>query len=312
MSEIIFLNKLILRTPSGNSNYRGKLNIHEKNVLNEAIFLSSPSFYFLYNKNIGKRNKLKISYAKFEKRFRYRATPFGLHSSISIINWVDSSNIIINRNNYRRITFIEPNFFLLLNNFLLQNELLIKKIKFYPNPSYCEINDAFYFITNINSNKDRRPTYVKTEKKASALNILTLTKNGLVYEEILERLMLANVDKDAIKFDLNELISKKLLVSEFEMGFFEINDLLNFDKLLNKILKVSEFENLNQVIKFILEIKRKLKNIDLRIGNPVDEYLKIQQIIKSNFGYESPNLFHCDLLIKNVEGGISFKKRKTS
>ena len=77
-------------------NYRENiLNLFSNEIIKEAIYISSPDFYyFLYRKENKIREKEFISLTKYLSRLTYRCTPFGLFAGINIGEFYDGKNII--------------------------------------------------------------------------------------------------------------------------------------------------------------------------------------------------------------------------
>lgn len=89
------MDKLLLRASSINQGQTIQID-QNNNEFKFALYLASPDlFHQLYHTeqlNPQKTDKLKYSLKKYVKRAKYRATPFGLFASCSVIKWAEESN----------------------------------------------------------------------------------------------------------------------------------------------------------------------------------------------------------------------------
>lgn len=315
-------NKYILRTPLLPINYFFDLSsspdiisdekfkeiLKDKKII-EGIFLASPTLYFQIEKflkdeiiNIDKKERLKNSVLKYISRMCSRCTPYGLFAGCSVGEYSDLTNILLsNSQKYMRHTRLDMNYVVFLSYEMLKNDDIKKKLKFFPNSSLYKVNDKYRYIEYYYKKNNRHYDIVAVEASQYLDKIIQNSKNGLFIEEAIALITDKDIDNETAYEFIEELIDSQVLVSELEPSVTGTE----FFSQLRNILNERAPNNL--YLNFINTIEEKLNNIDLNIGNDINEYIDISQIIqeREDYKYDLKYLFQCDLVLSNEQNTIN-------
>jgi class I lanthipeptide synthase len=313
MESYTLFNKYILRTPLCSFSFYKNLtkgidisneklkNICKDQIIMEALFLASPSFFTELEKWLdGKMNndkdseKIKISLLKYLSRMSSRCTPFGLFAGTCVGSFSDKTNITLEKNKKNlRHTRLDMNYLVALAQDLAKKEYIKKQILFNPNTSIYIIGDQLRYIEYTYINGARHHKIVAVENSEYIQRIIKLSKNGASYHQLCSSL----IDQDISPFEaeqfIDEIISCQLLTSDLEPS-------VSGSEFLEQILEVlKHLNNTDSIIKELEFIKEALKKIDAKLGNSIDSYKAIVNSLK-NLGtiFDFKYLFQTDLILK--------------
>jgi hypothetical protein len=280
------------------------------NLIQEAIFLSSPALYFsLKNWLEGNLNepkkveKLKNSLTKYLTRMSSRCTPFGLYAGYSIGTFSEENNISIsNYNEHTRYTKLDMFYLISLINDLTNDPRVRDNIRFYSNSTLYHINNELRYIEYKYFGLKRSHKIVSVEKTDALDFVLAFSKNGKMLSEIANELInkFTDVDyNDAFDF-ITEMAKNQLLISELEPLLIGDD---YFSQLQQIIVKIDGIDD----IKFILKnIANKIENLDTKIENQITDYTNIHELLRGfKATFDPKYLFQTDLKIATKENTLN-------
>ncbi|QKJ28328.1 lantibiotic dehydratase [Mucilaginibacter mali] len=156
-----------------------------------AIYVASPGFYarlarvdFNYQQlNNRELNTLK----KYHNRICFRPTPFGLFSSVSLINWGSGGVMRLDTNAYKVCINPDQAYTMAISGELLNSELKDAGL-FFPNPTLYRAGNEYRFVfTTLNENYKTRDYDLQSAEYSVLLKrLLRLCTSGKNKPEILQ------------------------------------------------------------------------------------------------------------------------------
>lgn len=250
----------------------------------ETLWLASP---VLYDESLkwlkGQLNnksalKVKISITKYYQRLCTRVTPFGLFSSISVLQPYSESNMDINAKSNGEI----------IRKSRLDMELVCKVIsiiedRFLRSLSY-KINSSIYFFdknwryveyTNVKTR--RKYNLCEVSNNVYLESVINSTRDYRTYNEIINTLVLNDIDASDAEEYVDELINNKILVSNLEPQTITEDSL---DDLIRELMKIED-SRIKLTIDILNQIKDSLSELDNNVYNEIDLYNGIINKIES-------------------------------
>lgn len=277
-------------------------NISSAPAFLEAIFLASPYLYLEIKKWLEDEKsisqiqyqKLKNTILKYYSRMSTRCTPFGLFSGIGYGKFNDDLTSPLLKFEKLRDTKLDMHFLVSLSEYLVKIPVIKNQILFSPNNSIYIVGNKIRYIEYEYSNGKRDYIISSADLSKELQNILNFSEQGKSIQQIAEILINDEINiEEAIEF-VEELISNQILISELEPT---VSGKDFFDRII-QVLNNNTFES---EVKLLLEIKNKLNNIDLNIGNQISKYLEIEKLLQDfNIEYEQKYLFQTDLYFQNT------------
>ena len=271
--------------------------ITSNDVFLEAIYLSSPEFYYEVIKWKHSENKKQFPLAfkntllKYFIRMCSRSTPFGLFSGVDTGCF---STIILERTFDEHLKFVrntkpDMHFLVSLAKYIENIPQLKTKLLFYPNNSIYIVGDKIRYI-EYSYYKGKREYIISSASLSCELDhILHCCQNGLTIPELCQLLVNEEISTDDAEEFIQELIENQVLVSELEPN-------LTGADFTNHIISVIEKHQLIKELSLVLEIQKGIQNIDLQIGNTLPQYKMVEGLIsKFPIAYEKKYLLQTDL-----------------
>lgn len=280
------------------------------NLIQEAIFLSSPPLYFSLKNwldgNLSdpkKIEKLKNSLTKYLTRMSSRCTPFGLYAGYSIGAFSAENNITVGQSSdHTRYTKLDMYYLVSLVNDLIQDSRIRENIRFSSNSTLYHVNNELRYIEYKYFGLKRSHEIVSVEKTDVLDFVLSFSKNGKLLSEIADELInkFTDVDyNDALEF-INELAKNQLLISELEPLLIG-NDY--FIQLQQIIAKIDSIDDIKAIIK---DIAYRVENLDSKFENQISDYTNIHELLKGfKTAFDSRFLFQTDLKIETIENTLN-------
>lgn len=278
------------------------IKICKDKIFQESIFLASPDLYKELNKWLDnsvedkkKTEKLKTSILKYISRMSSRCTPFGLFAGYSIGEFAEENEIILEgaKKNSRN-TRLDMNYLVALSQDLEKIKPIKKQLYFFPNSSIYKIGNQFRFI-EYRYHKNRRTHYtVAVEHNQYLDSIIEKARNGALIKDLVIILVNQGIDvRNAIEY-VNELISSQMLISELEPSVSGIQFLDHIILVLKKLKKTEH------IVNPLEEITKKLRVLDKNIGNEIERYNDIVEIVKKlNTEFDLKYLFQTDMILNS-------------
>lgn len=279
-------------------------------VIKEAIFLASPTLYFEVEKWLNnelkdkkKIDKLKISALKYIARLSSRCTPFGLFAGCSVGEFEKKTSIKLdNLKSYNRSTRLDMSYLVSLANNLLKNVNIRNNLKYYPNTSIYNIGKEIRYIEFEFDGILRKHQISAIENNRYIKKILSLSKNGINFNDLVKSLLDKNNGIDTVNDYISDLIENQIIISEIDPSVSG-PDYLNH--LINILSKINGAQNEHRIL---VKVQKLLNKVDSKIGNPVSIYLKISEILKKlNTEFDIKYLFQTDYFFKTINNSLTEK-----
>ncbi|MEM1001599.1 MAG: lantibiotic dehydratase family protein [Bacteroidota bacterium] len=266
-------------------------------LIQEAIFLASPTLYFEIEKWIKgeldkkKETKLKLSLVKYLTRMSSRCTPFGLFAGCTLGKFGDQTNLFLKEPiQFARYTRPDMNYLVALSQDLSKLDHVKRQLTFFPNSSIYEVGRQLRYIEYYYVNNRRQHHIVEIDNSPYLKKILRATSQGASLPELVNVLTDDTItENDAMGF-LDELVESQVLVSTLEPS-------VSGPSFIDQILSVlKNFEECEHEIKFLTTLATKFKALDKKLGNAPKDYLRLKGHLKKRpTAFELKYLFQTDL-----------------
>lgn len=193
-----FAPQLLLRMPVKTpSDYVGEPQIFlNDQFFQAALKVATPTFYDLLARqqwqaaNLNPKETLTLQ--KYINRYCFRPTPFGLFSSVTLVNWSKEKQEQPSEPSFKPFIRTAMPLQNKIAGYLLENELLIKE-KYESNPSiYRVLNEYRFFRTALNDSENKRDYQLQSIAFSKVLkDLLTLCKKGCPKPEIIHQIVLS-------------------------------------------------------------------------------------------------------------------------
>ncbi len=267
-------------------------------IVQEAVFLASPSFYFEIEKwtngelDPKKEKRLKLSLLKYLARMSSRCTPFGLFAGCSLGDYGEKTRLILKqRDAYKRHTRPDMNYLVALSQDLAKLSHIKQQLTFYPNSSLYKVGEQLRYIEYFYVNSSRQHHIVEIDNSSYLQAILEKTAGGATLTQLAQLL----VDDDTISTEeaygfLDELLDSQVLVSALEPS-------VSGPPFVTQLLSVLEnLEGCQDEIDFLKTIAARFYALDKKLGNVTSQYLQISDYLKNRpTTFELKFLFQTDL-----------------
>lgn len=313
LESMKFLPQFIVRTPLVAFGNRT-----DNAVFSEALYLSTPVLHDEYKKHLIKPietekelKKLKVSLYKYESRASQRCTPFGLFAGLSIGEWQDKNQIILNSDLNKtliRNTRLDMNVLNSLVQELVKLESIKTHLKFFPNTSIYQVGENYRYIEYYYNNAKRFHKICKVDYSEYLAYILNQSNKGLTINELINLLIDDEVTFEESSEFIQELIDAQILINELEPT---VTGTDYFNSVLNKLQKIHDLNrdaNLFQIVNTLISVDQSIKKIDANILNKIESYRQVHEQLKTILpNLSETNLFQTDLYKQTVQSEIHSK-----
>lgn len=310
------LSKYILRAPlfpfSLYRDLTSKKSIHndafikicEDKIFQEALRLASPDLLKEVLKWLGngekekkKAEKLKISILKYISRSCSRCTPFGLFAGYAVGEFGEENKIVLSGAKYNaKTTRLDMNYLVALSQDLEKRHPIKKQLYFFANTSIYKIGNQLRFI-EYRYHKNRRSHYsIAVENNQYLDGIIEKAADGVLLKDLILLLVDQGADvRNAVEY-INDLVSSQLLISELEPS---VSGIPFLDHLILVLKKKNKTEG---IVHLLVKIDQKLRALDQKMGNDLEDYNEIVEIIKQlNISFDIQYLFQSDMILKSEQ-----------
>lgn len=282
---------------------------NDEPVIKEIIYLSSPSLYYqiqkwTHNKELERKKveRIKISFLKYLSRASFRCTPFGLFAGCTIGDISQDYDVKISRRNqFKRKTVLDSRLTSMLCHKLGNTKELRESLVYYPNTSIYKIGEEIRYVKYVYVNNHRQQVIMSVENSYFLNQILKKVDNGLTIDKIISIIRSNEITYDMSAEFINEIIDEQILVSELDKELTSEEDELT--KLINITDNKKNVANINEALR---EIKKIILRLDSKIGNPIEDYLQIINLLEIILDKDVPdkNVFQVDLYISTEKNEI--------
>ncbi|MEL7269629.1 MAG: lantibiotic dehydratase family protein [Bacteroidota bacterium] len=272
-------------------------NAFQDPVIQEAIFLASPTLFFELQKWINgdldskKAARVTISLLKYLSRMSSRCTPFGLFAGCATGNFSETTNLPIGApTQHRRFTRPDMNYLVALSQDFAKKEHIKSQLTYFPNSSLYSIGDQLRYIEYFYVESRRQHHIVEIDHSPYLEKVLQLASEGASLKALAEQLMDETISAEEAYGFLDELLESQVLTSNLEPS-------VSGPPFVEQMLTVlSSLQACEAEISFLEEIAKRFKVLDEGLGNPTQAYLDLSEFIKKEpTGFELKFLFQTDL-----------------
>ena len=313
-------NRYVLRTPLLPIDFKSKIlfgktitdeqlkDILEDKIVQESIFLASPILLeqvikWLNNeiKSIVKIEKLKISVLKYISRMSSRCTPFGLFAGCSVGEFSNLTNIKLNNSelNHRHTRF-DMNYLVALTQRIIKIPFIQNQLLFFVNSSLYEIGDKLRFVEYYYVGGKRNHQIVEIDKLLYLSKIISFSKNGAYKNDLITLLQEEGVSTTEAEEFITEIINSQILICELEPS-------VSGDEFFKQILfKLEKTQDTESLVKTLKDLDNKMTILDEKIGNDIEIYKEIIDLInKLPTDYDPKYMFQTDLILNPLTNTVS-------
>jgi hypothetical protein len=252
----------------------------------EAIYLASPSLYQEFKKWVNndiapeKVEKLKLSILKYFSRMSSRCTPYGLFAGCSVGSFSNESNIILKKaDKHERHTRLDMNFLVALSQSLAKDNNVKNKLLFFPNSSIYNIGNKLRYVEYYYNSGFRHHNVVAIDFSFYLEKILDKAASGSTIEDLVSVLIDDDITEDTAYNYICDLIENQILISELEPSVSGNEFIMQIEDILKRSFSQNELP----IFKIINIVNKNLSELDVKIGNDLDKYLKIEKsIVQTN------------------------------
>lgn len=277
-------------------------------LIQEAIFLASPTLYFeltkwTNNEKTEKKEvaKLKKSFLKYLTRMSSRCTPFGLFAGCKTGAISNRNNVELNKD-FSRATRLDMNYLVALSQDLSKVPHIQEQLLYYPNNSLYEVGNQLRYIEYYYINAKRKHQITAVENNEYLTKIIERAKEGANIDSLCETIIDKDISKNEALGFINQIIDSQILTSELEPS-------VTGEDFFNQLIKVlSKINHTDSILQILLEVKQNLSAIDNNYVNSVEKYISISNKLKSlGTKFELKYLFQTDLKLNTKHNTIDKK-----
>ncbi|WP_114936605.1 lantibiotic dehydratase [Mucilaginibacter endophyticus] len=271
--------------------------LHDERV-REALFLSSPELLAEFEKTGNgffeePDKKLSVSLLKYIYRMHSRCTPFGLFAGCGAAAWGNS--FLIANQELKRSTRLDMQFTCALVRHLEQTEFIRPYLKYYPNTSLYHDGNKLRYVEYFFAGKKRVHQLCEVEFDEYIERLISCADKGITLEELMAVFDDDEQTQGDIRAFANELIDGQLLVSELEPSVTGGELLESTLRTLVRLQRDHPDDRLQDIVTLLLDVQRRLQDLDLGNGNEKERYLDIAARLDAfNVPYDLGKLFQTD------------------
>jgi len=269
---------------------------YEKNIYNlfinnetaaKALFNASPEFYnVLKNTEIQNLNKKTIStLAKYASRFSSRAIPFGYFCGVNVGSFdKDYGDTIVQKSKpiESYLLKLDNEVTFQIVDLLMNNDQIIKKIKFSSNPTFYKMGKTYKYIDYEYNNKQRRYVLNQLHDNSGIYRLIKSCEGWVNYEYLEKFYSEMGAEQGDILGYVRTLVQNKILFTNIHPCITKPDTLSHIEDELSE----SNFE-------LIKDIREGLSTANPN-GHAVEDLIKLQNYLKDNLKIKVKNYFQLD------------------
>ncbi len=304
--------KFVLRTPLLSFQFYQKLTANHQvpdeflqeafndHMIQEAIFLASPTLYFELKKWIDgeleqkKQQRVKLSLLKYLSRMSSRCTPFGLFAGCTLGQFSERTKLVLDkRHKHQRFTRPDMNYLVALSQDLAKKEHIKQQLVYFPNSSLYLVGEQLRYIEYFYVESRRQHHIVEIDNSIYLQKILNHASKGATLHELANKLIDDTVTLEEAYGFLDELLESQVLTSALEPS-------VSGPPFINQMLNVlQQLKDCEGEVEFLTEISKRFSILDRQLGNDSKQYLQLNTFLKEQqTSFELKYLFQTDLEVK--------------
>lgn len=224
------LNKIVFRFPAFSfSTILEALNSKAKFVeiistdrFKEAIYFSSYTLYLELERYLSGQlskedmEKVELSLIKYLSRMSYRCTPFGSFASCAV-GCLDGVPMTEITDDIKYSFRLDMSYLCKLARFLQNDKALRRKIRYKVNSTVYSVGINYRYISSLDDSVGKNLRIAEFNKNTISKYVLKIAYDFISYERMVDNIFGEfSVKKDDVELYLDQLISKKILISEIE------------------------------------------------------------------------------------------------
>jgi len=245
------------------------VNYFNSEDIKEALYLSSPSVYYTFQKFNSEKSlsqneskKLLLTLLRFLIRFSTRCTPFGLFAGCTI-GEITSNTTELKLdafNSLDRHTRIDMGYLSELVQKIGSTNEVIRKLRYKKNSSIYRVGNKYRYVISKISNSKR--SYYLTSCIASyeLVSILNFTKKWISFSDLESFIVKNGISNEEASAFILDLINSQLIISEIEPN------VIGNEFQTNLISKLKELaENNSEIQNYYIalsNVNKELKQLD--------------------------------------------------
>ncbi len=281
--------------------------IFKRPVIQEAIFLASPSLFFEAEKwcsstlDEKRTAKVRNSLLKYFTRLSTRCTPFGLFAGCATGKIGDHTEIKRDPiKQTKRRTRMDMNYMVALSQDLSKHKEIEKELRFYPNSSIYRSGKQLRYIEYYYVESRRQHQVIEVDHSPYLRDILKEATSGAYLKDLAFLITDEEVSETEATSFIEELVESQLLVSELEPS---VSGPEFMDQLIDRLEGVTGGDHQLHILK---TVKQKLQDIDKGIGMATTDYLDLSNFLKPlETSFELKYLFQTDMKLAVSEVEVS-------
>ncbi|WP_162149627.1 lantibiotic dehydratase [Chryseobacterium indologenes] len=289
--------------------------LYTDTIFKDALFLASPELFYRWKSAIESdlsnnasdpnrskdSRKLALSILKYYIRICSRATPFGLFSSYSIIEWEKDVSTTEQSESFIPFYSIDLNIVFKILRKINNNSNIIKQQDYVINNTLYSVGKDYRYVEVTHSNEDSRDYILNSFERNEVLDlIINETQTPTSFTDLVS-LLLENVDSIEIQQAeeyLFSLIESQLLIGEFQLYLNHetppLNQIINLFEKKEVLLYDPEINSLYKKIKKISDSLSTLEKKE--IGGNLKYYEEIFSILDElDITYNKKFVINCNL-----------------
>jgi len=268
-----------------------------EDLIKEAVFLASPTFYFelekWYNGNLEDKRvkKVKLSFLKYLSRMSSRCTPFGLFAGCTLGEFAENTNLKLrDTSEHQRHTRPDMNYLVALSQDLAKKEHIKKQLTYFPNSSLYTIGPQLRYIEYFYVAGRRKHHIVEVDNSEYLQRVLAESAKGTSLKDLTQVLVDDEVSLEEAQGFLDELLESQVLTSSLEPS-------VSGPPFVNQILNIlRSLQNCEKEISFLEGLSKGFLNLDKGLEHKISNYISLSNRLKEEpTSFELKFLFQTDL-----------------
>nr|WP_299345956.1 lantibiotic dehydratase [Allomuricauda sp.] len=272
-------------------------NLFTNDIVQEAIFLASPTLFFELEKWIKgdleakKEEKVKLSFLKYLSRMSSRCTPFGLFAGCTLGTFAEKTDLFLKPNGkHERFTRPDMNYLVALSQDLAKREHIKRQLTYYPNSGLYSSGNQLRYIEYFYVDSRRQHHIVEIDNSPYLQKVLKSAAKGASLQELCNVLVDKTVSVEEAYAFLDELLESQVLTSALEPS-------VSGPPFVNQMIKVlRHLDSCQEEIRFLEQVAERFNAMDKQLGNKPEQYLQLSSFLKEQATtFELKFLFQTDL-----------------